>query len=158
MIFLAIQPCFYIQRISQSTTSRWIVLLCNDIAQAQSRMVDFKTIMTWDLLQTKKIKSKLSNTWLTPYWITISMYNWSMVNLPNAWVCWETLCVDDQQSSRFPPLSQVSQLTDDGLTLSSRRFCSSVNCFCFLWITCKLKNKQSTTHLSQQLFISLTYE
>ena len=62
-IFLAIEPCFYIQGISQSNTSRWILLLCNDIAQAQSRMVNFKTIMAWDLLQTKKIKSKLSNTW-----------------------------------------------------------------------------------------------
>ena len=104
-IFLAIEPCFYIQGISQSNTSRWIVLLCNDIAQAQSRMVNFKTIMMWDLTQTKK-KSKLSNTWSTVCWITFSMYSWSMVNLPNASVCWETRCVDDQQNSRFPPLSK----------------------------------------------------
>ena len=66
----------------------------------------------------------------------------------------EELDVLIMQEQQVSATVKVSQLIDDGLTLFSTWFCSSDNCYCFLWITCKLKIKQSATDLSQWLLFS----
>ena len=66
-------------------------------------MISYMSKVEWSILKqtcvrlftNKTVKrNKLSNTWSTVHWIPNSMYSQSMVNLPNASICWGTWCVD----------------------------------------------------------------
>ena len=72
-------------------------------------------------------------------------------------ISWSTNRCVIIQSVSTTSKDKVFQLIDDRLTLFSRRFCSSANCYSFFWISCKLEINQSTTELSQRLLTSLTY-
>ena len=72
-------------------------------------------------------------------------------------ISWSTSRCVIFQSVSTTSKGRVFQLIYDRLTLFSRRFCSSDNCYCFFWISYKLEIKQSATELSQWLFTSLTY-
>ena len=147
-VFLGIQPCF-LHIGSHNLLCESQLHFCVMISH-MSKVERSVLKQTWciRLFTNKTLKrNKLSNTWWTVHWITNSMYNRSMVNLPNGSVCWGTWCVNHTRTTGFHHC-QSFPLIDDGLTLFSRRFCSSDNCYCFLWITPKLKIKQSATDLS----------
>ena len=127
--FLGTKPCFFAQRISQSTMCRSIVLLCDDITHVKSTMVNLKTNMMCETFHKQDIEKKETLEYLVDCKLN-SKFNVQPVNGKSA-KCLSLVSnrgVDDTRTVGF----HHCQLTDDGLTLFSRRFCSSDNCYCFL--------------------------
>ena len=144
-IFLGIQPCF-LHRESHNLLCEGQLYFCVMISHVSKiEWSVLKQTSCERLFTSKTIKrNKLSNSWSTVHWIPNSMYSRSLVNLSNASVSWGNRCVEMQEQQVSTPV-KVSQLIDDGLTLFSRCFCSSDNCYCFLWITLQAKD-QAESH------------
>ena len=142
-IFLGINPCFLHREFHnlQCEDQLYFCVMISHMSKVEWSILPKTNMMceTFHKQNNKKIQSLKYLVGCTLY----SKFSVQPVNGKSAKYLsllrnpMDVLLIEEQQ---FSATAMVSQLIDDGLILSNRWFCSSGNCYCFLWNTCKLKS------------------